>query len=195
MQTLQPRYLHERSQLELTLKLISVEARTHTIKSCTGLSDDRIRKIYGRYFKDERGNAVRRRRGKSPQQVSFFVKNAQHQLQATTLFYLYLSSGLLRRRHGGGVEPCWPAPDIEYGHRVLRAFATYCDLHPDALYNFEWAWALLQAISRCDELTLSACADCGLDYVHDSYAIDFRRCPGCEIRLDIARRPGVGRLA
>ena len=194
MPDLQPRYLQEKSQLELTLKLIAVEARTHTIKSCTGLSDDRIRKIYSRYFKTRGGSIVRRRRGKSPRQIGFFVKNAEHQLQATTLFYLYLSSRLLTCTAQGEIRSAWAAPDLEYGHRACRAFDMYRRIHPDGLYNFEWAWALLRALASGEALILSRCSDCGLDYVHDRFAIDFRRCPGCEIRLDVLRRPGVGRF-
>ena len=35
--------------------MISHEARTGTIRLCTGFSEDRIRKIYGTYFKNEQG--------------------------------------------------------------------------------------------------------------------------------------------
>jgi len=34
------RYASERSQFELALRMIHHEARTRTIKDCTGLSDD-----------------------------------------------------------------------------------------------------------------------------------------------------------
>ncbi|MEM1264275.1 MAG: hypothetical protein AAGH76_17885 [Pseudomonadota bacterium] len=192
MATLQPRYLHERSQLELTLKLIAVEARTHTIKRCTGLSDDRIRKIYSRYFKSTTATTVHRRRGKSPRQIAFFVKNPEHQMQATTLYYLFVSSGLLSRDANGSIQPRWPAPDIDYGHRALAAYDTYRRLYARPLYNFEWAWALLQSLG--DGLTLARCDDCGLHYVHDRLGIDFHRCPGCELRLNVQRRPGVNRF-
>ena len=193
MSEFQPRYLQEKSQLELTLRLIAVEARTHTIKACTGLSDDRIRKIYSRYFKNRDGAVVRRRRGKSPRQIHTFVKNPEHQLQATTLFYLFLSSRLVDCDETGQIRSAWPAPDLEYGHRAYRAFVMYQRIHEHALYNFEWAWALLQALDG-DALALSHCGDCGLDYLHDQFAIDCHRCPGCELRLNIQRRPGVGRF-
>ena len=44
------RYAAERSQFELALRMIRHEARTRTIRECTGLSDDRIRKLYATYF-------------------------------------------------------------------------------------------------------------------------------------------------
>ena len=39
------RYASDRSQFELALRMIRHEARTRTIRECTGLSDDRIRKL------------------------------------------------------------------------------------------------------------------------------------------------------
>ncbi len=92
------RYARERAQVDLALSMIRHEARTNTIRSCTGLSDDRIRKLCSQYFGGRNGEPVRRRRGKSPQQVARFVKNAAHQLESTTLMHLFLVYGLLEYR-------------------------------------------------------------------------------------------------
>ncbi len=83
------RYAGERSQFELALRMIRHEARTRTIKDCTGLSDDRIRKLYSTYFRNSGISGVRRRRGKSPRQITRFVKNPSHKLQANTIVALY----------------------------------------------------------------------------------------------------------
>jgi hypothetical protein len=175
------RYANEKQQFELALRMIRHEARTRTIKACTGLSDDRIRKVYSTYFRNAGQNAVKRRRGKSPQQISLFVKSPSNQLEATTLIALYCASLLLRVDRVNKVHSCWPRPDVEYGHRVCRAFETYVLLHPDHTINFEWAWNLLQNISRNDELYLAVCRPCRSLYVQDAYAIDRRMCPSCEI--------------
>lgn len=173
------RYAKERSQFELALRMIGHEARTRTIRECTGLSDDRIRKLYGTYFRDRGGFRVRRRRGKSPQQVAYFVKSPQNQLEATTLVALFCTSLLLRVDAGRRLHACWPRPDVEYGHRVCRAYETYRLLHAEAALSFEWAWNLLQNVSKNDELYLAACAGCGSPYVQDSYALDTATCPSC----------------
>jgi len=175
------RYASERSQFELALRMIRHEARTHTIKDCTGLSDDRIRKLYTTYFRDTGNGKVKRRRGKSPQQVGPFVKPLLNQLEATTLIALFCASLLLRIDSANRVHACWPRPDVEYGHRVCRAFETYLLLHPRPRLSFEWAWSLLQNISKNDELILATCADCRTTYVQDAYALDHRTCPSCEI--------------
>ncbi len=175
------RYASERSQFELALRMIRHEARTHTIKDCTGLSDDRIRKLYTTYFRDTGNGKVKRRRGKSPQQVGPFVKPPPNQLEATTLIALFCASLLLRIDSANRVHACWPRPDVEYGHRVCRAFETYQLLHPRPRLSFERAWSLLQNISKNDELILATCAGCRSTYVQDAYALDHRTCPSCEI--------------
>ena len=99
------RYAAERSQFELALRMIRHEARTRTIRECTGLSDDRIRKLYTTYFRNTGATSVRRRRGKSPRQITRFVKNPENQLQATTLVALYCTGLLLRVSAGSKVSP------------------------------------------------------------------------------------------
>jgi hypothetical protein len=85
----------------------------------------------------------------------------------------------------------WPRPDVEFGHRVCRAFETYLLVHERPLLNFEWAWNLLHSISGSDELFLAVCADCRGRYVQDAYALDMKICPACEIEAQRRRRPGV----
>lgn len=183
------RYAAERSQFELALRMIGHEARTRTIRECTGLSDDRIRKLYTTYFRNAGATEVRRRRGKSPRQITRFVKNPENQLQATTLVALYCSGLLLRVDTSNQVSPCWPRPDVEFGHRVCRAYETYLLLHEDARLSFEWAWNLLQNISHNDELYLASCRGCRTRYVQDAYALDHKTCPCCAI--EVRRRPGT----
>jgi hypothetical protein len=175
------RYASEKQQFELALRMIHHEARTRTIKECTGLSDDRIRKVYTTYFRDTCQDDIKRRRGKSPRQINLFVKTPGNQLEATTLIALFCASLLLRVDRANKVHTCWPRPDVEYGHRVCRAFETYVLLHPSPTLSFEWAWNLLQNISLNDELYLAICRQCRSRYVQDAYAIDRRTCPSCEI--------------
>jgi hypothetical protein len=173
------RYAGERRQFELALRMIRHEARTRTIRECTGLSDDRIRKLYSSYFLHR--TDIKRRRGKSPRQVQRYVKSPVDQLQATTLVALFCAGFLIRIDENNRVHACWPRPDVEFGHRLCRAYETYLVLHDDARLNFEWAWNLLHCISYNDELYLAVCGFCETRYVQDSYAIDSRICPTCEL--------------
>ncbi len=191
MRVTDDRYAGEKTQFELALRMIRHEARTRTIRECTGLSDDRIRKLYATYFRNSGVAGVRRRRGKSPRQVTRFVANPQNQLQATTLVALFCTNLLLRIDTDDRVHACWPRPDVEFGHRLCRAFETYLLLHDDASLNLEWCWNLLHSIAYNDELYLAACDHCRSRYVQDSYALDHKRCPSCEIATYRRRRPGV----
>ncbi|MDJ0906234.1 MAG: FlhC family transcriptional regulator [Woeseiaceae bacterium] len=175
------RYAAERSQFELALRMIRHEARTRTIRECTGLSDDRIRKLYATYFRNTGATNIRRRRGKSPRQIMRFVRKPENQLQATTLVALYCSSLLLRVDVDNNVAPRWPRPDVEFGHRLCRAYETYLLLHDDARLSFEWAWNLLHSISYNDELYLAICDLCATRYVQDAYGIDDATCPSCQM--------------
>ena len=175
------RYAGERRQFELALRMIGHEARTRTIRECTGLSDDRIRKLYSTYFRNAGRAGIKRRRGKSPRQVQHYVKSPANQLQATTLVALYCASLLLRVDDEDGVHCCWPRPDVDFGHRLCRAYETYLVLHEDAQLSFEWAWNLLHCIAWNDELYLAVCDQCDARYVQDAYALDNRTCPACDI--------------
>ena len=175
------RYAREREQFELALRMIGHEARTRTIKACTGLSDDRIRKLYATYFRDSGRTDIKRRRGKSPQQVTRFVKNPEYQLQATTLLGLFSLGLLLRIDSDRRVHAKWPRPGVEYGHRLCRAFETYRTLFEQPLLSFEWAWNLINNIAYNDELFVSACRLCEAPYVQDAFAIDPRVCPACAL--------------
>ena len=185
------RYAAERSQFELALRMIKHEARTRTIRECTGLSDDRIRKLYSTYFRDTGNIEVRRRRGKSPRQVMRFVKNPENQLQATLLVTLFCSGLLLRLDADNKVVPCWPRPDVEFGHRLCRAFETYLLIYDSPSLSFEWAWNLLHSIAYNDELFLAECAACQSLYVQDAYALDHKTCPACEIETHRHKRPSI----
>ena len=174
------RYASEQSQFQLAFRMIGHEARTLTIKQCTGLSDDRIRKIFSTYFQNRKGNRVRRRRGKSPRQVHRFVKSADHRLQA------FHNGRLILIRPDRSVQNCWPRPGVELGHRLCRAFETYCLLYPQPLFNFEWAYSLYVNICYNDELVLAGCDDCNALYVRDAYALDDGLCPACESERESA---------
>lgn len=186
------RYAAERQQFELALRMIGHEARTRTIRECTGLSDDRIRKLYANYFRYAGVTGVRRHRGKSPRQVGFFVKNARNQLQSTTLVALFLNGLLLKRDATGKLLRCWPRPNIEFGHRFCRSYENYLLLHRNPQLSFEWAWNLLRTISYNDELILASCGFCAGFYVQDAFALDHAICPACEIERHKRRRPGAG---
>ena len=96
------RYTRDRQQFDLALRLIRHEARTFTIRQWTGLSDDRIRKLYRSYVHEPDAREVSRHRGKSPRQAAFFFRNPELNFQAAQLASLYVMYGLVGRQRCAG---------------------------------------------------------------------------------------------
>ena len=124
------RYAGEIARFNLAVRMIGHEARTGTIRNCTGFSEDRIRKIYATYFKPYTGNQIKRRRGKSPTQIAPFVNSFHRQSEATLIACLFLYCGVVGFDDDKTVKPTLIDP-VERGERICEAFETYRTLHPD----------------------------------------------------------------
>ncbi len=174
------RYARERHQFELAMRMIAYEARTCTIRTCTGLSDDRIRKIYTTYFKGQQQTTVRRQRGKPPTRISIYVKNDRHQSESTTLALLFCDADLIAHRLDRPARPLIDKRTVHYGQRVCLAYDVYCLLHPERSICFERAWFLLDALVSGDELQFTSCEKCQSSFIHDALSLARRLCPGCQ---------------
>ena len=75
MRITEDRYSRDRLRIDLAIRLIGHEARTSTIRLWTGLTDDRIRRLYRSYIADAGGATVVRHRGKPPAMLSFFTRS------------------------------------------------------------------------------------------------------------------------
>src|SRR5688572_17932186 len=89
------RYSRDRLRLDLALRFIHHEARTHTIRAWTGLTDDRIRKLYRTYLYEADGARVARHRGKSPRQAAFFTRSLRMRREAAVFASVSSLFGLI----------------------------------------------------------------------------------------------------
>jgi hypothetical protein len=160
MRVTDDRYTRDRQRFDLAWRLIHHEARTLTIRAWTGLSDDRIRKLYRSYVLDNGPLSVCRHRGKSPRQIAFFFRSPDHQFHAAQLSSFYLLYGLLTASFIG-IESHYRVGSLESGALLCDAYEAYMELHAPALISFEHAWFLLLALARREELALSRCESCG----------------------------------
>jgi hypothetical protein len=172
------RYTRDRQRLDLALRLIRHEARTFTIRQWTGLSDDRIRKLYRSYVVTQDARSVLRHRGKSPRQAAFFFRNAELNFQAAQLASLFLMYGLLRGT-ALGLEPRYRVGSLESGTLLCQAYEAYLALHSPVGISFEHAWFLLLALARRDELGISRCSACGGVQLRDLLARRALACGNC----------------
>ena len=173
------RYARDRQRFDLAERLIRHEARTFTIRQWTGLSDDRIRKLYRSYVMDHETRRVLRHRGKSPRQAAYFFRNPDLAFQAAQLASLYVVYGLIGGRELG-VEARYRVGSLEAGTLLCGAYETYLDWHAPAGISFEHAWFLLIALSRRDELSVTRCGACGGIRLCDLLARRRPPCPNCE---------------
>jgi Flagellar transcriptional activator (FlhC) len=172
------RYTRDRQRLDLALRLIRHEARTFTIRQWTGLSDDRIRKLYRSYVLDHGERRVFRHRGKSPRQVAFFFRSTELNFQAAQLASLFVMYGLVCGTHSG-LEPRFRLGSLESGALLCQTFEAYLALHAPASISFEHAWFLLLALARHDEVSISRCGVCGGMRLRDLLAKRRLACGTC----------------
>jgi Flagellar transcriptional activator (FlhC) len=183
------RYFLDRERHDLALRMIRHEARTCTIRSCTGLTDDRIRRLYKTYVSHARAAPLRRRRGKSPRQPAYFVRNLRAQYESSLLACTFASFGLL---HGQlRDEP----GAIRFGGLFCDAYETHLQLLTHAEISFEHAWFLLQLMVRRTGLRMTRCRRCDSQYLSDPVHVARRSCPVCRLKerpeRRTARRRGV----
>jgi hypothetical protein len=176
------RYASERDQFDLAVRLISHGARTHVISELTGFSQDRIRKLYHTYFRRGGRAAVRRQRGKSPSNVTFFVRNAQVHAEASTIAYLLGLFGLMRINSSLETRPVRYASPLSLGQQLCDAYETYLSIYQHPAISFERTWNLYRALTARRDVLLADCQRCGHIYIQDALALDRAECPPC--RLD-----------
>lgn len=172
------RYSRDRFRLDLALRFMRHEARTHTIRKWTGLSDDRIRKLYRDYLEQSPGSMpISRHRGKSPAQACYFIRTPRVQQEAAVLASLYCMLGALPAPTFAETDP--PAPGVARGERLCQAFEAYLTFVQSAQISFEHAVLLVNELGRGVEIKVADCTICGGLVVVDGLTPREIRCSRC----------------
>jgi hypothetical protein len=166
------RYSRDRLRLDLALRFIHHEARTHTIRAWTGLTDDRIRKLYRTYLFEAGGSGVTRHRGKSPRQAAFFTRSLRMRREAAVFASVSSLFGLI-------TPQAQPSPNVTRGALLCEAFEVYRALIGESQISFEHAVYLLSALHAGDELRMANCRDCNGVLVTDRLALRTPTCNDC----------------
>jgi hypothetical protein len=185
------RYSRERARMELALRFLRHEARTQTIRAWTGLSDDRIRKLYRSYMSHAR-RELPRHRGKSPHQIAYFTRSPRLQEEAAILASVLSLLGLVPAPAAAPVAPAAAAPAVRStatsaaalpglarGELLCQAFEVFRLLLPSAQISFEHAVFLAGALVRADQLRLGSCCECGGLMVTERFPLRAARCHRC----------------
>lgn len=175
-------YETERRRHQTALRMIRHAARTQTILRCTGLTDDRIRKLYRTYVHDpQRHDSHRRKRGKSPTNIDCVLHNSATHREASLLAGMLLTSGAL-----DSSRAC-AQPNLEFAELLCDAFEMYLRFADEDALTLEHAWFLRNALCNGDDLELATCSRCGGLAVQDRYAPRARPCPWCHVKRKDAR--------
>lgn len=166
------RYIRERARMELALRFLYHEARTQTIRTWTGLSDDRIRKLYRSYMSQARRH-LPRHRGKSPHQIAYFTRSLRLQQETAVLASVLSLLGVMPAETGGALT------GLTRGELLCQAFEAFRMLLPAAQISFEHAVFLTTALARGDQLRLGGCSDCGSLLVTERFPLRAVRCHHC----------------
>ena len=192
------RYSRERARMELALRFLRHEARTQTIRAWTGLSDDRIRKLYRSYM-TQAPRHLPRHRGKSPHQVAYFTRSLRLQeetaLLASVLSLLGVVPGGVSAAVGAAASGAAPPiaagtsaaacagsaslPGVTRGVLLCQAFEAFRLLLPSGQISFEHAVFLATALARGDQLRFGDCSDCGSLMVTERFPLRASRCTHC----------------
>jgi len=173
------RYSRDLKKHDLALRMIGHEARTCTIRLCTGLTDDRIRKLYRTYISANPATpGIRRRRGKSPRQIAFFTRSTFTQFEASLLAGVFAALGLLEHCRGNS-----PADrNLEIATLFCDAFEAYLQFWGSSRLSFEHAWFLLWVLANGEDLKVDQCPRCSGAYVQDVYSLRLQSCPLCRVK-------------
>ena len=176
------RYFRDRQRHDLALRMIRHEARTCTIRSCTGLTEDRIRKLYKAFAEHLTTVPLRRKRGKSPRQISYFTRTTQLQFEASLLVSTFTAFGLLPRA-------CpLHSVSIRLGQSFCTAYETHRQLPHTGGISFEHAWFLWRLLSERRGLWTTRCRQCHSHYLRDHVNIARHCCPLCKLKADAPKR-------
>jgi len=176
MRISEDRYSRERLSLDLALRFLRYEARTQTIRTWTGLSDDRIRNLYRNYIR--RGEQfVPRHRGKSPHQVAYFMRTHRVQCESAQLASLLSLFGVLPAQPSP--ELAAALPTIARGEKLCDAFEQFRSTIPTSQISFEHSVFLATALTRGDQLKIIGCRECGGLLVTERLPVRERRCIYC----------------
>ena len=173
------RYSRDRLRLDLALRFIHHEARTHTIRAWTGLTDDRIRKLYRTYLCEAGGTRVARHRGKSPRQAAYFTRSLRMRREAAVFASVSSLFGLISPQSISFDRSMLPMPTVARGALLCEAFEAYRALVNEPQISFEHAVFLVGALDSGDELRVAHCRDCAGVLVTDRLALRAPVCNEC----------------
>lgn len=187
MRVIDDRYERDRLRFDLALRMMCLNSPARMIRELTGLSQDRLRKLWRTYMLRRVMRLAYPLRFRLPELAGCFLKSSASNFEASTLGSLFCLLGLISV--DGPIDACLVATNtLERVAKFCEAYETFLTIHPTARLSFEQAWLLLAALTTRKGVKLNACTPCGRLYLTDPARLQPANC-GCGAqRLGLPRR-------
>lgn len=162
------RYIRDVGKYNLAMRLIHHEARTGTIRDCTGLSRRCIRNLFRSYAHDQLGGCAARHRGPSPHNVEFLLQSSEVRSDIAVLASICCLWDLISL-HPPRIVRREP-PNVVRAELLCTAFEMFQELVPQSTITLEHALLLVATLIQGKELALRACPNCTALIVIDFHA-------------------------
>jgi Flagellar transcriptional activator (FlhC) len=187
MRVIDDRYERDRLRFDLALRMMRLNAPGRMIREWTGLSQDRLRKLWRTYMLRRVMRLAYPLRFRLPELAGCFLKSSAANFEASTLGSLFCLLGLISMDDPSDASLV-AAKTLERAATFCEAYETYLTIHPSARLSFEQAWLLMIALATRSGVKLNACSPCGRLYLTDSARLQPASC-GCGVqRVGLPRR-------
>lgn len=172
------RYRRDLARYSLALRMLSLEARLHTIVEWTGLSRSNVRRLYTSYAREHAAARLVGRRGPSPCSVYRVLNSRRWRAEAAAAVGVCYMYDVLPAKRVRNARSVLPTP--ERGERLCRAFEMYRAVLPESGFDFEEVVFLVMTVAQGTEIRVNHCEDCGAVILSGRYTGGHWHCTHCD---------------
>lgn len=186
MRVSEDRYSRDLRRINLARRLIRHEARTHTIRAWTGLSDDRVRNLYRSYGVGE--GAALRHRGPIPTRIVSVMRSPALRSEASAIAGLACVLGLVPPKATPNARRTLPS--LSTGERLCHTFELFRQIVPQSHLSLEQLILLVTALAERLDLEMGHCTSCHAALLVDRLGTGRRLCLWCKQQAKIEASSG-----
>lgn len=172
------RYRRDLARYSLALRMLSHEARLHTIVEWTGLSRSYVRRLYTSYAREHTAIRGAGRRGPSPCSVYRVLNSGRWRAEAAAVVGVCYMYDVIPTKRVRNARTVLPTP--ERGERLCRAFEMYRSVLPESGFDFEELVFLVMTVAQGSEIRVNRCEKCGAVILAGRYTGGYWHCTHCE---------------
>src|ERR1700730_10378061 len=144
--------------VQLALRMLSHEARTHTVSLWTRISSDRVRKLSISQRREKPQRAARRYRGPSQTQLGTVLTSPSLRSEAAAIAYVCQMFEVMPAQPVENARATLPS--VPRGEQVCSALEFFEALVPPTQLTFDQWVLLLQSLAEAKEWGMARCARC-----------------------------------